>query len=144
MTDKRDLTAPCGIDCFNCEIHEDNLTDQIVQAIQAKWGVPREAISCRGCRQQDGSHFHLPPDGCATLNCVKKKKVEFCCDCEDFPCALLAPLADGADRFPHNIKLFNLCRIKAVGVERWAEEEAGEIRKKYFTAGFAVGKGQSD
>ena len=26
MKDKKALTAPCGLDCFNCEIYEDNLT----------------------------------------------------------------------------------------------------------------------
>ena len=45
---------------------------------------------------------------------------------------------------PHNMKLYNLCRIKKIGVERWIEEEAGQIRKKYFTGKFIVGKGQAD
>jgi len=141
---KRELTAPCGLDCFNCEIHESNLTDDMVEFIHAKMGVPKEKISCQGCRQQDGKHFHLAADGCATLNCAKVKGVEFCCDCGDFPCSYLAPLADGAGRYPHNIKLFNLCRIQKIGVDRWIEKEAGEIRKKYFTHKFVVGKGQAD
>jgi len=29
-------------------------------------------------------------------------------------------------------------------VQRWIEEEAGQIRKKYFTGKFLVGKGQAD
>jgi len=141
---KGQLTAPCGLDCFNCEIHESNLTDDMAEFIHAKMGVPKDEISCRGCRQQDGKHFHLPADGCATLSCAKAKGVEFCCDCDDFPCSYLAPLADGAGRYPHNIKLFNLCRIQKIGVDRWIEEEAGTTRKKYFTHKFVVGKGQSD
>jgi hypothetical protein len=62
----------------------------------------------------------------------------------NFPCVLLAPIADQAAQYPHNIKLYNLCRIKKVGLERWIEEEAGQIRKKYFKAKFVVGKGQGD
>ena len=31
------------------------------------------------------------------------------------PCALLAPTADGAGRYPHNMKVYNLCRIKKRG-----------------------------
>jgi Protein of unknown function (DUF3795) len=138
------LTAPCGLDCFNCELLEANLTEELVEMFHAKMGVPKEAIACKGCRQQDGKHFHLPPDGCATLNCVKAKGVEFCCDCDDFPCVFLAPTADQAARFPHNMKLYNLCRIQKVGLERWIEDEAGSIRKTYFTGTFAVGKGQAD
>ncbi len=144
MNENGALTAPCGLDCFNCELLEANLTDELIEMFHAKMGVPKEAIACRGCRQQDGKHFHLPPDGCATLNCVKAKGVDLCCDCEDFPCAFLAPTADQAARFPHNMKLYNLCRIQKVGLERWIEEEAGSIRKKYFTRTFAVGRGQAD
>lgn len=144
MKDKRALTAPCGLDCFNCELQEGNLTDQLAELIHVKMGVPKEEIACKGCRQQDGKHYHLPQGRCATLDCVKAKGVPFCCDCNDFPCTLLAPTADMANRYPHNMKLYNLCRIKKVGLDRWIEEEAGQIRKKYFTGKFVVGKGQAD
>ena len=144
ISEKRKLTAPCGLDCFNCDIYEANLTDEMAEFIHTKLGVPKESIACKGCRQQDGKHFHLPSEGCATLNCAKDKGVEFCCDCEEFPCSLLAPLADEAQRYPHNFKLFNLCRIRKVGIDRWIEEEAAEIRKKYFTHKFRVGLGHSD
>jgi len=144
MKEKINLSAPCGLDCFNCNIHENNLTDSLVELIHTKMGVPKEEIACKGCRQQDGKHFHLQADGCATLNCVKAKGVEFCFDCDDFPCAFLAPTADKATQYPHNMKVYNLCRIKKIGIECWIGEEAGQIRKKYFTGKFVVGKGQSE
>ena len=142
MKDKKALTAPCGLDCFNCEIYEKNLTNDFAELIHKKLGVSKEEIPCRGCRKQDGKHYHLL-DGCATLNCVKNKGVELCCYCNEFPCALLAPTADAAALYPHNMKVYNLCRIKNIGIERWIEE-AGQIRKKYFTGKFVVGKGQAD
>ena len=143
MKDKKALTAPCGLDCFNCNIHESNLTEEFAELIHTRLGVRREEIPCRGCRQEDGKHFHLS-QGCATLDCVKVKGVELCSECEDFPCAFLAPLSDQAAKYPHNMKLYNLCRIKKVGLDLWIEEEAGQIRKKYFTAKFIVGMGQAD
>lgn len=143
MEDKKSLTAPCGLDCFHCLIHESNLTAELAESIHGKWGVPKERIACKGCRQEDGKHFHLP-NGCATLECAKAKNVPLCCDCGDFPCAYLAPIADMAAQYPHNIKLYNLCRIKKIGLERWIAEEAGEVRRKYFNGKFIVGKGQSD
>jgi hypothetical protein len=143
MKDKKTLTAPCGIDCFNCEIYEDNLSNVVAEVLHAKYGWPKEEIACKGCRRQDGKHIHLP-QGCATLDCVKAKGVELCCDCNDFPCALLAPMADLAAVRPHNMKLYNLCRIKKIGIERWIAEEAGQIRTKYFTGKFIMGKGQAD
>ena len=144
MKDKRSLTAACGLDCFNCDIYEKNLTEELAESIHLKSGVSKKDISCKGCRQQDGKHYHFPPDGCATLNCAGTRGVEFCCDCTDFPCEFLAPLADGADQYPHNMKIYNLCRIKKIGLDRWIEMEAGHIRKNYFTAKFIVGKGQAD
>ena len=144
MKNKRDFTAPCGLDCFNCELYEDNLTTDLAELIHGKMGIPKEEIACKGCRQQDGKHFHLLPEGCATLNCVKEKGVALCCDCHDFPCLYLGPTADQAARYPHNMKVFNLCRIKKVGLERWIEEEAGQIRKRYFKGKFVVGKGQAE
>lgn len=143
MTDRKALTAPCGLDCFNCTIYKDNLTSELAEMIHGSTGVPKEEIPCQGCHLQDGKHYHLPKEGCATLGCVKAKGVALCSDCDDFPCALLAPTADGAGRYPHNMKVYNLCRIKTVGIDRWIEE-VGQIRKKYFTETFVVGKGQSD
>jgi len=143
MKNKKALTSPCGIDCFNCEIHEDNLTKEVASVLNGKYGWPIEEIACKGCRQQDGKHIHLP-QGCDTLDCVKAKGVQFCSDCSDFPCAFLAPIADLAAIRPQNLKVYNLCRIKKVGLERWVEEEAGQTRKKYFTGKFVMGKGQGD
>ncbi len=139
--DKKALTAPCGLDCFNCSLYEGNLTDELAGVVHAKTGVPKEEIPCKGCRKQDGKHFSKPREGCATLECVKAKDVELCCNCDDFPCAYLAPMVDGASQFPHNMKMYNLCRIKKTGQERWIEE-AGQTREKYFTGKFIAGKGQ--
>lgn len=144
LTEKRKLTAPCGLGCFKCDIYVDNLSDEMAEFIHTKFGVPKQSIACKGCRQQDGKHFHLPSEGCATLNCAKDKEVELCCDCTEFPCSMLAPLADQAERYPHNFKLFNLCRIQKVGIDTWIKSEAGEIREKYFKHKFVVGKGQAD
>ncbi|MBF0529775.1 MAG: DUF3795 domain-containing protein [Deltaproteobacteria bacterium] len=143
MKDKQALTSPCGLDCFNCIIYEDNLSSSIAAVLNDSYGWPLEEIACKGCRQQDGKHVHLP-QGCATLDCVKAKGVEFCCDCDEFPCAFLAPVADMAALRPHNIKVYNLCRIKKIGIERWIEEEAGQIRTKYFTNNFVAGRGLAD
>jgi hypothetical protein len=144
VEEKKALTAPCGLDCFNCDLYEGNLTSDLAESIHVKTGVPKEKIACKGCRQQDGKHFHIPPIGCPTLDCVKAKGVELCCDCSDFPCPLLAPTSAGSVQYEHNMKVYNLCRIKKVGLERWIEEEAAQIRKKYFTARFFVGRGQAD
>ncbi len=144
MNTTNNVVAPCGLACFLCDIYEKNLTSELAETIHNKMGVPKDAIGCKGCRQQDGNHFHLGSEGCATLNCVKAKGVDMCSECDDFPCELLAPTADQAKSYPHNMKVYNLCRIKKVGIEKWAKDEATTIREKYFGAKFVVGKGQAD
>ena len=136
---KRKLTAPCGLDCFNCEIYEKNITEEMKKQFALKIKKDPEEIPCRGCRLEKGcKHLGQP---CETLKCIEEKKLEFCFQCEEFPCVKLQPAKEGADRFPHNFKLFNLCRIKAVGVEKWAEEEAKLIRQRYYLGKFIPGTG---
>jgi hypothetical protein len=136
---KRRLTAPCGLDCFNCEIYEKNITEEMKKQFALKIRKDPEEVPCKGCRLEKGcKHLGQP---CETLKCIEEKKLEFCFQCEEFPCVKLQPAKEGADRFPHNFKLFNLCRIKAVGVEKWAEEEAKLIRQRYFLGKFIPGSG---
>ena len=139
MTDYFKLTSPCGLDCFNCPINEDNITDPIRNHLAGQLGIQPETVDCKGCREQPGCS--IPHEPCATLRCVMEKGVDFCCECDDFPCDLLRPCADGADRFPHNVKLYNLCRISRIGLESWAEDESGNIRKHYFQGKFVIGRG---
>ena len=136
---KRSLTAPCGLDCFNCEIYEENITEEMKVQFALKIQKNPEEIACRGCRLQNGCrHFGQP---CETLKCIEDKGLEFCFECEEFPCVKLQPAKDGSERYPHNYKLFNLCRMKAVGVEKWAEEEADLIRQRYYLGKFIPGSG---
>jgi hypothetical protein len=136
---KRRLTAPCGLDCFNCEIYEGNITEEMKKQFALKIRKDPEEVPCKGCRVENGcKHLGQP---CETLKCIKAKELEFCFQCEEFPCVKLQPAKEGADRFPHNFKLFNLCRMKAVGVEKWAEEEAKLIRQRYFLGKFIPGTG---
>ena len=59
--------------------------------------------------------------------------MKFCGDCDQFPCDNLHPYADKTATLPHNIKVFNLCLIKKMGLEKWAGSKAGDVRKTYFT-----------
>jgi hypothetical protein len=118
------------------------IQDAMAEKMAEKFGVSKDVVPCRGCRKEDGCHFHIGGQ-CATLDCVKAKGVAYCHECADFPCPLLAPLADRANVFPHNMKVYNLGRIKSKGVDGFLEE-VQEVRKRYFTLPLKVGKGQTD
>ena len=69
---------------------------------------------------------------------IDKKGYDFCCECDDFPCDHLHPYSDRANEVPHNTKVFNLCLIKKMGLEKWAEEKAGEVKSTYFKGKFKL------
>jgi hypothetical protein len=136
---KKDLTSPCGLDCFNCPIYKDNITEALRSDLVVRTGLKAEEVPCKGCVEQKGNCPGC--SNCETYNCVMEKKLRFCYECDDFPCSKLQPAVDGANFFPHNMKVYNLCRMKAIGVEKWVEEEATEIRKRYYQGKFRVGSG---
>ncbi len=135
---KKELTAPCGLDCFNCGWFEENLTDEIRENEAKRLGISVKEVNCKGCRGEQGKCWWAKGN-CATWSCVQKKGIKYCFECNEFPCALLAPSVKGAD-FPHNMKVYNLCRMKLLRIDKWIEESA-EIRKCYYEGKFEVGKG---
>lgn len=130
MTRLKDLVAPCGLDCFNCKLQENNITEKAKQFYAEALKIPLEKLPCKGCRGEKGQPlvFSL----CPTYLCAEKNGVDFCFQCGEFPCTKLMPAADGAGKYPHNYKLYNLCRMKLVGLEKWAEDESMDIRMKYL------------
>jgi hypothetical protein len=133
------LTAPCGLDCFNCPTYEGNITGEWKIRTSEFLKIPVEETPCKGCRDEKGNCKFAPNNHCTTWDCVHEKGVAYCHECTDFPCKLLMPTLQGAN-FPHNMKVYNLCRMKLMGIEKWIEE-APEIRKRYFEGKFEVGKG---
>jgi hypothetical protein len=136
---KLELTAPCGLDCFNCPTYEGNITEEGKIRLSEFLKMPPEAVPCKGCRGEEGNCKFAIGKRCATWNCVQEKGVTYCHECADFPCELLMPSQQGA-QFPHNMKVYNLCRMKLVGIDKWIEE-ASEIRKRYYEGKFLVGTG---
>jgi len=134
------MTAPCGLDCFNCHFflaHKDPEAMRQVEQWSKELNISIEIMHCRGCRNHNGQiplQKHLFGDShrCAAYECSQDKGVKFCGDCEEFPCDNLHPYADKAGTLPHNIKVFNLCLINKMGLEKWAEAKASEVREIYF------------
>ena len=133
------LTAPCGLDCFNCDGYEGNVTEEYKLRVSEFFKIPVEETPCKGCRDEKGCCKWVSEKPCATWDCEQGKGLTYCHECDEFPCKLLMPTKQGAD-YPHNMKVYNLCRMKLLGVDKWTEE-AAEIRKRYYEGKFVVGKG---
>jgi len=109
-----------------------------VEKMSEEYNVPVEIMLCKGCRYHDGriplqKHIFGDSHRCAAYECSKTKGIDFCGECNDFPCDNLHPYADRSTELPHNMKVFNLCLINKMGLEHWAESKASDVRETYFT-----------
>ena len=140
MTSKErlNLVAICGIDCGICELytcgHDHALFNKLVSM-----DMPKEKLPCDGCRSVEGA-CPVIAEICETYKCAIEKNVKFCFDCREFPCEKLHPAANRAEVLPHNMKIFNLCTIKRVGLDAFVEKSA-EIKERYYAGRMAIGKG---
>ena len=131
--EKRILISPCGLYCGGCPLYIARTDDPLRKKIAERQGIPVEKLPlCAGCKPTKGS---VPVSGgdhiCETYACaVNDKKVEFCYQCEDFPCLKLAPCADRAQEIPHNTKVYNLILLQKLGIDAWIERYPS-LRKQY-------------
>lgn len=127
------MTAPCGLDCFNCPVYLAGDNQDLRMRIAQNLGIPPEKAVCQGCRSENGTIAFLNmTEPCNVYRCIEKKDIDFCSDCSDFPCDHLHPYAESASQRPHNTKVFNLCLIKKMGLDSWAETKAKSVRDTYF------------
>lgn len=139
--DTLQMTAPCGLDCFNCQFflaHESPSALAEVEKLSEQLSIPVDIMLCKGCRAHNGRiplqlHLFGEDHRCAAYECAKEVGVLLCGHCDEFPCDHLHPYADKADVLPHNTKVYNLCLINKMGLEQWAASKAAEVRKTYFT-----------
>jgi hypothetical protein len=132
------LLAPCGLDCGVCELYtckdDPALMDQLISR-----GILKDMTHCPGCRAVKG-HCPVLSEQCNTYNCVKSNNIDYCFECEEFPCVTLHPAADQANTLPHNLKIYNLCQLMNLGPESFIEMSI-ENKKRYFKGRIKVGRG---
>jgi len=139
-----DRLAPCGLDCRRCAVFAEGAVKQLATSLQAELaGFEKIAAklagkdpvlahyreflevlgrltegSCVGCRRGGAT---LP--FCAARTCYREKQVDFCFECDEFPCK--------RNSFPANLEERWLAynhRMKAIGVERFFEEQLAKPR----------------
>jgi len=97
------VIGACGIVCDECDIHraaEDaSLAKEIAARFQQRLGteVAAEDIRCEGCKGARDRHWS--PDCWILKCCVDERGLEFCYQCEDFPCPRLAEWASTSPRY---------------------------------------------
>ena len=115
--ERKNLVAPCGIDCGTCELNMCKDNPQLHTYLISR-GIPESKLPCNGCRAIEGN-CPVIEGQCETYVCLSERKIDFCYECNDFPCSRLQPAADRASILPHNLKVYNLCKIQKRGVEQF-------------------------
>jgi hypothetical protein len=139
--DFRELTAPCGLDCFNCQLYLACDNEEQREKNMAMFHVSYEMAACRGCRPEHGlcPVRRLAGLGeCKAFRCIAARDIYSCAECPDFPCDNLHPFAENASVLPHNTKAFNIALIRKMGLEKWAKEKAKSVREMYFHHPFDI------
>jgi hypothetical protein len=103
MNDNHDYIGACGLDCGACDILAAADDLQIAEGI-AQWFRkersldldPRD-IGCGGCRGTRNGHWS---PGCWILKCcVDDKGLEYCSECDSFPCDKLREWSEKNERY---------------------------------------------
>lgn len=102
----RVLIAPCGLNCRLCRAYA------------------RDRNPCPGCRGDDTWKANACVT-CKIKNCEKlvKGKLEYCFDCDEFPCALLDHLDKRYKTKYRTSVIDNLLSIKDFGIRNFIENE---------------------
>jgi len=128
----KELTAPCGLYCGACSPYMAQTDSAIRERMAERLGIPLEKAQCLGCRAEKGNiGFIMEDQVCETYTCITEKGLDFCYQCDGFPCLKLAPCADRATQLPHNTKVYCLMLIKNKGLRATAEDHHN-IRQRYF------------
>jgi len=97
------MIAVCGLDCAECDIFQAVDNSRIAQRI-ADWlrrergiEVSPEDIYCDGCRGDREQHWS--PECWILKCCIDDEGLEFCHECEDFPCQKLNEWVKGSERY---------------------------------------------
>jgi hypothetical protein len=120
--DKR-LAAVCGLYCEACTLFIATKEDPArLNGLATRFQLSEEAIKCNGCRSAKRGPYC---EHCKMFACAAGRGIEFCSECEDYPCGDLKRFQ--SER-PHRIELWDdLEQIRTVGYRLWLEK----AREKY-------------
>ncbi len=116
----------CGLNCAKCDMYEashgnEKVRDEIIEWFKEKRSetLQPEQIRCEGCRGPLDAHWS--PD-CQMMACAGQKGVQYCFQCDDFPCTKLVEFS--SDGVPHHKRTVeNMKRMKELGIESWIAEQ---------------------
>lgn len=111
--------APCGIYCGACGTLNAFREGRLEEHSKLVNEDP-ELLKCAGCKTDVNATYC---EGCFIRDCAADQGIEFCFECEDFPCDALVDFKN--DKWPHHSRVLkNLAEIRDKGLDVWLEERA--------------------
>lgn len=116
-TSAKNTAAVCGLFCEACRIYIATKYDhERLKKISEEKNILVEDLTCQGCRS--GKVISLCQD-CHMAKCAASRKIDFCGECEDYPCEELKFFQSRPGRI-HRLELWEaLDQIKQKGYLEW-------------------------
>ncbi|SFG93497.1 Protein of unknown function [Desulfotomaculum arcticum] len=113
------LAAVCGLFCPACGLFIGTKEDpERLKEIAGRFQRPVKEVECHGCRSEKRCFYCH--ENCKMAKCAAEKRVDFCGECAEYPCAELKVFQA---ELPHRIELWESQeRIKKAGFEKWYME----------------------
>ncbi|MCJ7613884.1 DUF3795 domain-containing protein [Candidatus Bathyarchaeota archaeon] len=108
---KEELIAPCGMDCNVCSSYLALKNDVRAKGVRMPY--------CKGCRPRDKKCSFLKKHCELLMN----HKVEFCYECEKFPCEQLKHITKRYETLYRMSVIDNLHDIKEQGLAKFLENQ---------------------
>jgi predicted RNA-binding Zn-ribbon protein involved in translation (DUF1610 family) len=108
----------CGLNCGACYVLVANQKDE-VEKMAKEWKLKPEDIKCFGCKTETNAIYCVD---CDIKHCAEDKKVEFCFECNEYPCHKITAFRND-EHSHHSIVLKNLKTIQQQGVQKWLAEQ---------------------
>ena len=114
------LAGVCGVYCPSCTLYIGTKEEPgRLEFLAGRMGVKENDLKCDGCRS-DRRSAHCR--SCSFIRCAKEKGVDFCGNCNEFPCR---ELKEFQKEMPHRAGLWEShARIREAGYEVWFTESA--------------------
>ena len=107
----------CGLYCGACELLLATQNGTLDRLAEQRNMTPEE-LECYGCKSGKSSKYCTT---CSIKQCAREKGLEFCFQCETYPCEALRSFQQA---HPHKRSIFrNLQTIQEQGVEQWIEAQ---------------------
>ena len=138
MTINNDFLAPCGLYCGVCGVliadREDNR--KFKERLATVYGTKPEDIRCKGCLHENEDDVFFYCRACPIKDCTRKKGIDGCRQCDDFPCRLIEEFPMPVGR---RVMLRAIPQWREWGTQKWVAEE----EKRYLcpSCGYTLFRG---